>query len=113
MKFMHVIIDLKKEGSRMNLSMVELLYDIVQERPEMFFPKDKQYDMAMDKLCEIEVLAKEKFTGEQMKIFEQFDDKQSDINCITNQIEYKNGFISGFLLCLEIFNARCYHVDNE
>lgn len=37
MKFMHVIIDLKKEGSRMNLSMVELLYDIVQERPEMFF----------------------------------------------------------------------------
>lgn len=97
----------------MNLSIIELLYDTVHEQPELFFQKNKQYEIEMDKLCNIEVLAKENFTDDQMAIFKQFDDIQSGMNGITNRIEYKNGFISGFLLCLEIFNGRCNHDDNE
>lgn len=92
----------------MDLSMIELLYDSIQEQPEIFIPKDRQFEIEMSKLCEIEMLAKE-----QLAIFKQFDQVQSEVQGITNRMQYKNGFISGFLLYAEIFSGRCCHDNNE
>lgn len=97
----------------MDLSMIELLYDSIQEQSEIFIPKDRQFEIEMSKLCEIEMLAKEHLTEEQMAIFKQFDEVQSEIQGITNRDQFKNGFISGFLLCSEIFSGRCNHDNNE
>lgn len=101
------------EVIRMDLSMIELLYDSIQEQPEIFIPKDRQFEIEMSKLCEIEMLAKEQLTEEQLAIFKQFDQVQSEVQGITNRMQYKNGFISGFLLYAEIFSGRYCHDNNE
>lgn len=85
----------------MDVSVIAMLYQGVELASDDFMRTDKEYREKLDRLVEIERLAKERLNSEDAILFEEFDQIQSDLHSIMCGKYFEQGYALGIRTILE------------